>query len=120
MSLYVVFFAVGAYDMWNTNGAKQIMNIYIPGVYVSSTVGIVLLAIFNTLAMVNAGMCVSPQDMLFFLVFGNVPLLSAIVRIQMEELTQMLRFKRSHAGSDAIFIMRYLMHYIGIHHQYNE
>lgn len=118
--LYTLFFMVGAYDLWRTNGESQIIHIYIPRVHVTSPVGIAVLSILNTVTLVAAGFCVSPQDMFFILVFGNVPLVPAIVRTQMDELTALLKSKRPHSTGGATFVRRNFMHFIRVHHKYNE
>lgn len=120
MFLYVLFFIVGAYDMWRSNGESQIVHLYIPGIYVYSPIANGCLAILNTSLLTMCAIIVSPQDVLFYLVFGNVPLVTAIVRRQMNEVTELLKSKRPRSSGDVAFVKRHFMHYIGIHHKYNE
>lgn len=115
-SLFVVFFFVGAYDMWRTNMKLQLTNIYVPGISEYSTTGSLLLLIPNFVMIVLGSVCVSPQDLLFFLIFSNVPLVTAIMRGQMNELTLLLR---SPSG-DVALVKQHFLHYIGVHHKYNE
>lgn len=117
---YIMFYMVAAYDMWRSNGVTQIAHIYIPHVHVYSTIGLVFLFIINSSVVAFCVLSVPPLDLLFFLIFGNVPLVSAIMRQQMDELTELLRLKRPRLSCDIRFIKRHFLHYIRIHHKYNE
>lgn len=120
VSLYGVLFIGGAFDMWRHNGKTQILHLYIPGVYVYSSLSNVFLTILNTLALAMVAVCAIPLDMLYFLVFSNVSLAPAIARLQMEEMTALLRTRRPLFTGDVHFIKRHFLHYIRVHHKYNE
>lgn len=117
---YFNFFLGGLYDVWTSNGNSQIVQLYIPGVHSYSRFGYVLLTIINSAALALGGICISPPDMLFYLVFVNVPLVAAIVRRQMDELTALLRTQRCVVGGDITIVKRHFLHYISIYHKYNE
>lgn len=69
---------------------------------------------------ISIAICIAATDILFSLVFGNVQLVSAIVRCQMEELTALLRVKCPRSSGDVKTIKRHFMHFIGVHQKYNE
>lgn len=113
-------FLMGVIDMWRHPGASQILHVYIPGMYLSSPMGIVLLTILNIVLLALITVCAIPLDMFFLFGFCNVPLAPAIVQTQMEEVTQLLRARRSLDGDDVAIVRRHFLHFIGIHHKYNE
>lgn len=111
-----IAFLTGAFDVWRSHGSSQIMQIYVPGVDVFSSLPcIVLLTLLNSAVFVLAVICFAPVDMFFFLVFGNVPLVAAIVHNQMDELTARLR-----SGEHTAAVKQYFLHFIGIHHKHKE
>lgn len=115
LSMFGMFLLGGVFDFCRTGFKSQILHIYIPGIYHYSAAGTTLLAILNTLTLIWCGMLVSPPDMLFYLSFGNVPMVSAIIHQQMKALSARLRLDKG----DPKIRERFLQ-YVGIHHKYNE
>lgn len=118
--VYGTIFVGGICDMCLNNDGSQVVHLYIPGVYDLSPFGNILLMIPNLMIVVMATLCMTPQDMLFYLVFGNVSLVAAIVQSQMEELTVLLRSKQPQYGGDVTFVKHHFLHYIDVHYKYNE
>lgn len=115
-SLYVVFYALGLLQSYLAKG--NTVHVYIPGVYEYSRVGFIALSVVNTLAFVWCALCMMPTDMFFYFVFANIPIVPDIVRNLMDDLNILLR--RNPDDASHLLIKHRLLHYIGIHHKFNE
>lgn len=118
MYLYVVATMTALYDLWRSNGTENLVHLYIPGYYVSSWYEVTLLTILNFMVVLLTFCCIPPVDLFFYLVFGNVPLVAAIVRSQMDEFSALFRSNR--VEHDIIFVKRHFLAHIRIHHEYNQ
>lgn len=67
---------------------KQPMIIYFPGIYEYSTIQFALLIAFNVIMIVVCFVTLPVVDMLFFLMFANVPMVPTIIKQHLNSLDE--------------------------------
>lgn len=122
--LYIVItsalWCFGMIQMFQSDGKIMLSQVYIPGCYDYSGIGLAFMIVLNTCYLFALALLTAPPDCLFYTIFGHVPMVPAIVRCQMTELTMLLRQEFKTPNADHDFIRRRFLHFIGIHHKYNE
>lgn len=106
----------GVPELILTGEIKPCLNIYIPGIYAYSTTGYILIMAYNYYVVYISFLTTPIGDMLFFIIFANIPMAPVVIRGQLDELRD--RLETNMASMKAIKFR--IMQYILMHHDYNE
>lgn len=94
---------------------------FIPGVYELLPIGNIFVHLFNYAELLSLMILEPACDLLFFVLFGNIPMVPAILQQQMQELsTILLATMVPDADVDVAEIKRRFLHFVDIHRCYNE
>lgn len=96
---------------------KPTMLIYFPGVREYSGGMLIASLIFNHFMVVICLLTIPPGDMFFFIVFANMPLVPAVIKEHLDQLTKILEQKRD---ENRLEIKRRMVQYIQMQRRYNE
>lgn len=120
ISLYFAAMAIitlsGTFESIIRNIRKPSMVIYFPGIHEYSTEMFATLCAYNYAMVVISFLTVLQGDMLFFVIFANVPMVPSIIRGQLEELTNVLQEK----NLNVVDIKRRIQQYFQMHRRFNE
>lgn len=106
----------GVVEMILTGVIKPCLNIYVPGIYDYSTIGFSLLMAYNYLIAVTSFLTTPIGDMLFFIIFANIPMVPKVIQGQLDEMRDKLE-----TNSGSLKEIKYrIMQYILMHQNYNE
>lgn len=114
---------LGCYQCWQSHGQSQIHHVYFPGIRADESMYLIgSLTVVNIVLTVLIALCIAPPDILFFLTFGNVPVVPAILRQIVDEVNVWLRQHRpiDRSTADVVFIKRRFLQFVAIHQKYNE
>lgn len=106
----------GIVEMLVTGVVKPCLNIYVPGVHDYTTAAFITLMAYNYLIVITSFLTTPIGDMLFFIIFANVPIVPMVIQGQLDELRDKLE---TETGSLAEIKYR-IMQYILMHQSYNE
>lgn len=100
--------------------SMTIVHVYVPGVYKLPSLLFGVLELINALHVLLLMIVVQPMDLLFFAMFTNVPMIATIMKMQMREMTGVLRKYKKPESVNRMEIKRRLLEFVAIHHKYNE
>lgn len=92
-----------------------IFHIYIPYIYNQNADGFIIGIFINYLVYFVCYMNLISYDVLLFIIFGNMPMVSTIITIHLTELRELLD-----NSTDAENIRKKLVHIVLMHRKYNE
>lgn len=123
-SLYSFIFAqivlFGIYESVRREEPTAFLFIFFPYIYNTTLTIYVLDLLYNTIAYLTCVVTVPPGDLVFFIIFANVPLIATIMSCQLNELSRKLKAHDELQSISDEQIRQYLLNYVWMHRKYNE
>lgn len=122
-SLYSFIFAqivlFGIYESLRRAEPTPFLFIFFPFASNDNLIVYILDLLYNTIAYLTCVVTVPPADLVFFIVFANVPLISTVICCQLNELSMIIQRDEVKPLNNND-IKRFLLNYVWMHRKYNE
>lgn len=110
--------STSTYDWIITGIRKPALSIYFPGVYEYSHSGFILLSLYNYIIVAICAVLTPSGDLLLFLVFANVPLISADIQTYVNKFDVIM--ESTDSRDKILMVKKSLIEYHLMHKKYNE